>query len=124
MFRPSDDAFEEEIVRAAEHIGLSTAFEGLFEAQFTYYLAAQNIMRTSGYEEIRKRFPRMSEAVANALKGASVRQIKALCSSEISTLVQGVSDDVLMEMLNPKKVADNGARMIMQVLSKGMEELA
>lgn len=117
----SDDSLEEEIVSTAHQIGTATAYEDLFDSQLSFWLSIQSLMRSGGYQAVRKRMGFVSEELAVAISQASLKSIRNLCSAEISTLRPSLPDTTILGMLSPKKGDDMSAKMVLQLLAENKE---
>ncbi len=109
-------SMNEEIHETALQIGESTTHEGLFDCQLEYWLSLQSLMRNKGFPSVRKRFPNISEELANRIASANFKSLRNLCSGSISTLTPSLNDSLIQEMLEPKQ--ESHAKMMLQVFSR------
>lgn len=117
----SDDAVKQEIVRTAYLIGTATAYEELFDSQLSFWLSVQVLMRSGGYEAVRKRMTFVSEELAEAISAANLKTIRKLCSAEISTIKPSLPDNTIIDMLSTCDGDGTGAKMVLQLLAKEMK---
>lgn len=107
---------EEGLIAEAKRIALPNELNGLFESQLSFWLTVQSIMRSSNYEQLRKRMPHISEELAEKISQASYREITQLCTSLISTLRPSLTDRTIIELLN-KNTSQNKVLSALQLLA-------
>lgn len=118
-----NETIKEEIIKSAHFIGTPEPLSELFDSQLSYWLSVQALIKSGGYEAVRKRYPRISREVAEKVEKSSFKALRNFCSSEISTLGPCLPDSTILNMLStPNKAPEFGARMMLQLLSESKEE--
>ncbi|MFC1336818.1 MAG: hypothetical protein G8D89_18290 [gamma proteobacterium symbiont of Clathrolucina costata] len=112
----SDHAIEEEIVQTAYQIGCSTIHEDLFDSQLSFWLSVQSLMRNGGYDAVRKRMSFITEDLAETIAKASLKDIRALCLAEISTVRPSLPDSTIKALLSGQTGEGDQAKMVLQLL--------
>ncbi len=113
----SDQSVADKIRQTATEICKSTGCIDLFDSQLSYWLSVQNLMKSGGYDEVRKRMPHVSETLATAIAASPLKNIRNLCSMEIATLKPSLPDSTIHEMLNPAASGESDSRYVLQLLS-------
>ena len=113
----SDHVIEQEIEQQAFTIGCSTSYADLFDSQLSFWLSVQNLMRTEGYDGVRKRMSFISEDIAEIIASANLKSLRNLCLAEISTIRPSIPDTTIKAMLTGNEER-SGSKMVLQLLAE------
>ena len=120
----SEQTVEDEIVMTAYNIGSSTSMEDLFDTQMSFWITIQSMMKYGGYDLVRKRMSNISEELANTISDASIKSLRKLCSSELSTVRPSIPDQTIIDLLQSDDNPDLNAKMALQILSENKKVTA
>lgn len=116
-----ENPIEREIKETAIQIGQPTVNEDLFDAQLSYWLSVQSLMRSGGYEAVRKRTSHVSETLANIIEKSNLKALRKLCLGEISTIRPSLPESTMAEILKDDPNEAVFAKMTLQILAEQSE---
>jgi len=109
---------EREIKETAYQIAQPTVNEDLFDAQLSYWLSVQSLMKLGGYEAVRKRTSHVSERLASIIEKSSFTALRRLCLGEISTIRPSLPESTMTEILENSTKETILAKMTLQILAE------
>lgn len=112
----NDQSVNSEILSTASSIGTAVPDQALQGSQLEFWVAVKATMANNGYEAVRKRFPFISQKLAQAICQAPANAILELCNPHMSTLRPALPDETLIELLAPNQ--DVKAKAILQLMSQ------
>ena len=115
-----------DIVSAAEKIACPSSDSDLFESQLSFWIFVRSLMKSGGYNAVKKRLLFVTEEVAEALSRSSIQELTKLCSQEFSTIKPSLSDESILGILNKTSPSKNEteSKAILQIISSKKFESA
>ncbi len=110
----SNESINNEILNTAQQIGMPSTIADIYDAQFIYWQAVQNQMRSGGYAAVQLRFPCVSKKLATEIANSDYLSLKRICQGLISTLQPSIQEDMLINTLKNNIKPD--AKMALQTL--------
>ncbi len=110
----SNESINNEILNTAQQIGMPSTITDIYDAQFIYWQAVQNQMRSGGYAAVQLRFPCVSKKLATEIANSDYLSLKRICQGLISTLQPSIQEDTLINTLKNNIKPD--AKMALQTL--------
>jgi len=95
----NDIHFENSIISEAIKISLPNPISSLFDCQISYWLSLQSLMKSSGFEEVKIKFPHITEQFAEKIAQCSYIEISKICTSQMSTLRPSLPEESILNLI-------------------------